>query len=155
MAVIMLLAFPDNWLDSCAILLNFVQQINPRPKRCQRRTDHRPPAHDPCSCLLATPPSCHKFRNSNEFLVYAVYSLYPTTVWCILYILCGLAQQQGLQGLGFSQTRPTPPPDLKTFTIQATTNKLNNFALTCIFKKLSYVHSRQLASWCLQRPGCS
>ena len=84
--------------------------------------------------------------------VYSVYLVYPG-VLCV----AGLGQQTGSPPGAWSQSNPKHPPDLKTFTIQARVNKYILHFNHCKYalKKLSYVHSRLLASWCLQKPGCS
>ena len=99
-------------------------------------------------CVFCGAPKCILWCTQ----VYSVYLVYPG-------VLCagGLGQQTGSPPGAWSQSNPKHPPDLKTFTIQARVNKNILHFNHCKYalKKLSYVHSRLLASWCLQKPGCS
>ena len=140
-------------MDKSTFLSNSSQSlcIN-RPKRYQRRSSRQ--------LTITARASCQKFRNSNEFLVNAVYSvLFNTSVCGVFCIFCvytwawPTARPPG----AWSQSDQThPPPNLETFTFQATTNtfilyfshQYINFVLVCfkMHEKFSYVHSRLLAS---------
>ena len=151
----------QKWIEvhSWAILLNLCASIDQKDAKDGRAASSR-------SLLVPLVKNSEIQTSSSSMQCILCYSIHPSVVYSV-YLVCkrGLGQQQGLQGLGLSQTRPNPPPNLETFTIQATTNtfilyfshQYINFVLVCfkMHEKLSYVHSRLLASWCLQKPGWS
>ena len=106
MTVIILLAFPDNWLDSCAILLNFVQQINPRPKRCQRRTTfHQLTIPARASWQPSPRVTNSEIQTSSSSMLCILCILPQCGVFCIFYV--GLPNSKASRGL--ASVKPDPP----------------------------------------------
>ena len=88
---------------SWAILLNLCASIDQKDAKDSRAASSR-------SLLVPLVKNFEIQTSSSSMQCILCYSIHPSVVYSV-YFVCirGLGQQQGLQGLGLSQTRPTHP----------------------------------------------
>ena len=95
----------QKWIKehSWAILLNLCASIDQKDAKDGRTASSR-------SLLVPLVKNSEIQTSSSSMLCILCYSVHPCVVYSV-YLVCkrGLGQQQGLQGLGLSQTRPTHP----------------------------------------------
>ena len=95
----------QKWIKvhSWAILLNLCASIDQKDAKDGRTASSR-------SLLVPLVKNSEIQTSSSSMLCILYYSVHPCVVYSV-YLVCkrGLGQQQGLQGLGLSQTRPTHP----------------------------------------------